>query len=311
MMDRRKFWGIAPLITLAALTVNAGTSKLAAQQAAFTVCPSPDSWVMSVWLGPNGTPTEEAARTCTEVRIDAVWSIDPATQQWHGLSLEPEVPDAARGSLRTIDNLQTVFLRGGPTAAPVSPSLRYSIQRISDYVDTAGVFHVVGEVKNNTTDNVQLVKVTADFFDAQEAVIARVFTYTCLDIIPPGGESPFDLMAENPSPSIARYTLQVDALATPERPASALEVSKVTASLSSIGAFHVTGLVTNRSDTTYQFVQVCGALYDGGGLVMRAGFTFTNPDTLVPGQSGSFDFFKFVYSAPVADYRLWVQGKRQ
>jgi hypothetical protein len=52
--------------------------------------------------------------------------------------------------------------------------------------------HVVGEVLNTGDTNAEYVRVVITLYDTQGDVVGVGYTYTELDIIPPGGTSPFD-----------------------------------------------------------------------------------------------------------------------
>jgi hypothetical protein len=55
-----------------------------------------------------------------------------------------------------------------------------------------GWFHIVGEVQNNSDTPVAFVKVVATLYDDAGQVVGTDFTYTEIDLIPPGGKSPFE-----------------------------------------------------------------------------------------------------------------------
>lgn len=301
-----------------------------AQPAGLSVCPAPGQWAMAVWLGADNTPTEQAAATCTETAIQVVWWLNPDTQEWEGYSLDPAVPAFARGSLTVVSYLQPLMLRGWeaaeqisatatptptpsptptPTPTPTPLPAGYSTARVSSYRDSLGALWVVGEAKNNTQSNVEFMKIIGTFYDAANNVVAVEFTYTCLDIVPAGGDSPFALLVLDAPDDIARYALTIEANPTSKQPPLGLELSGVTTRYDTVNAYHVLGEVRNRSNRTYEFVQVCGALYDQAGNTVRSSFTFTQPAIIAPGQAAPFDLYEFVGTTAIASYRLWVDGR--
>ncbi len=308
--------GMLALSTLAlAWAIGPGSSE--AQQGAMHNCPQAGKWAISVWDGADGTDTGEALATCGEGAVGVAYSIDPDTQGW--LRWFAERPEMT--TLSILDNMQGIIVLGGevvptptpmptPTPTPTPVAGGFSVSKTSDYISITGSLWVVGEVKNNNAFNAEFVKIEATFFDAADRVVASEYSYSCLDIIPPGGDSPFDILLWDPPANIARYTLQAYDEPAREPLPSGLDISGVSTRLSAAGYYHVTGLITNNSSDTYEFVGVCGALYDSAGRVSRTGHTYIGPDTLAPGESASFDWSESVDSTPVASYRLWVDAER-
>ncbi len=292
---------------------------------------------------PDGTASEMVVDAVTPAGVvESMWRHSAALGRWEGFN--PAAPGAS--DLLTVDYWDAVWLcvagaaaapapgagamatptpQAPPPPAPTATSIPppaptatptvqpaeaggFSARKTSDYVSGTGSLQVVGEVVNANAFDAEFVKIVGTFFDAAGNVIATDFTYSCLDTIPAGGDSPFDLSVLDPPPGIARYSLQVQGEPSAEPPPSGLQISGVTTNVSELGSYHVIGLVTNNSGVTYEFVKICGALYNGGGDVVRAGFTYSELDTLGPGQSSSFDYMEM--DAPqVASHRLWVQGR--
>jgi hypothetical protein len=80
----------------------------------------------------------------------------------------------------------------------------------NSYTDSAGYFHVVGEVENNTPSTAKSVQITGTFYDINNAVVGTQFTRTNLSDISSGGKAPFDLVlmsASVPGSLIDHYNL--------------------------------------------------------------------------------------------------------
>jgi hypothetical protein len=85
------------------------------------------------------------------------------------------------------------------------------IKSSSDFIDSIGSLHVVGEVKNNTPTNAQFVKITGTFYDTNNKVVATDFTYTNPSDIGSGQKAPFELLlisSSVPIYQIDHYNLQ-------------------------------------------------------------------------------------------------------
>jgi len=307
-------------LSLVALALAIGPGSSEADQGAMHNCPQAGKWAISVWSGDDGTGAEQAFATCDAGAIAAAYYLDPQTQGWQRwFAGRPLV-----STLEALNDMQGVIALGAvgapppsptPTATPVATPTPvaggFSVSKTSDYISITGSLWVVGEVKNNNAFNAEFVKIEGTFFDAADRVVASEYSYSCLDIIPPGGDSPFDILLWDPPANIARYTLRAYDRPADELPPSGLDISGVSTRLSPSGYYHVTGLITNNSSDTYEFVRICGALYDSAGNVIRTDYTYIGPDTLAPGESASFDWSESVDSTPVASYRLWADGERQ
>jgi hypothetical protein len=71
-------------------------------------CPLPGKWAISVWDGPDGTPTANALATCTGVSIGAVYSLDPTTNGWSRyFTGRPDV-----SNLLTVDDMEGIITLG-------------------------------------------------------------------------------------------------------------------------------------------------------------------------------------------------------
>lgn len=304
-----------------------------AQPVASIALPSPRG-VVQLYSGcnnialsfPDGTAGQTVVQGVTPPgMVESVWRHNAAQGRFEGFN--PAFPSVS--DLQTVNLWDAVWLciaagvtpsppspppsppPAAPTATPVptpSQAAGFAVRKTSDYVSGIGTLHVVGEVANNNAFDAEYVKIVGTFLDDAGNVLATDFAYSCLDIVPGHSDSPFHLGVWDPPPGIVRYTLQVEGEGAREAPPLGLEISGVTSNVSEIGTFHVLGLVTNNSDLTYEYVKICGALYDDTGNVIRADFTYTQVDTLAPGQSSSFDYAEWD-APPVASYRLWVQAR--
>jgi hypothetical protein len=101
---------VAAAATVALLLVNANRGG-AEEDGALTVCPGPGKWAISVWTGDDGTAAEDALATCADIRV--AYSLDPDSQVFlrNFGAQRPEL-----NTLLTVDNLQGLFVLGGPDA---------------------------------------------------------------------------------------------------------------------------------------------------------------------------------------------------
>jgi len=74
---------------------------------------------MSVWTGPDDTPVDQAIATCTEAPVVSAFWFDHQSQSW--LQYISGAPEEVN-TLKALNNLQPVFLRGGQAAPAPTPT---------------------------------------------------------------------------------------------------------------------------------------------------------------------------------------------
>jgi hypothetical protein len=168
----------------------------------------------------------------------------------------------------------------------------------SSFKDTLGSFHIVGELKNNSTDPLDFVKVVSTFYDDTGKIVGTDFPYANIKILRSGEKSSFALILNDAQQSdkVSTYKLSVSGDKTQALPA-ALKLSVGDSHVDDIGAYHIVGEVTNQGNENATFVQVSGAFYISSDAVVAADFTFTDPKDLEPEQTAPFEI---TVSAPTA-----------
>jgi hypothetical protein len=169
------------------------------------------------------------------------------------------------------------------TATQSQPALE--ILSHTSYTD-AGWYHIVGEIRNNSTQPMAFVKIVATLYDDASTVVGTDFTYTELDVIPPGGKSPFETGTDQWE-GTTNYKLQ--AQGRPSSPARQDIVIKSHQSYVDGSWLHVRGEVENTGDTDAEFVKIVVTLYDETGTVVGTDFTYTDLDTVPPGGTSPFE----------------------
>lgn len=79
--------------------------------------------------------------------------------------------------------------------------------------DDESNYHIVGEVKNTSTDSMTNVKIVATFYDKSRKVVDTDFTYTNIDVLRPAEKSSFEIILndEDLSQKIDSYKLSLSA----------------------------------------------------------------------------------------------------
>lgn len=182
----------------------------------------------------------------------------------------------------------------------------------SSFLDSIGYYHVVGEVKNNSSNNRSFVKLTATFYNSANTVVATDFTYTGVDILLPNQKSPFEIIGPDQpiSAQVDHYSVTVsDSNITGEEPYRSFTILSQSTNIDGLGYYHVVGEVKNTGSQTVTYVKVVGTFYDSSWKVVAAEFTYTDPSTLVAGQTAPFDVFilSTTLSGKVSSYELQLQ----
>jgi predicted secreted protein with PEFG-CTERM motif len=166
----------------------------------------------------------------------------------------------------------------------------FSLISSSDYFDSIGFYHIVGEIENSSNRVAQFVQVTATLYDDQGTVVGTPFTYTFIDVMRPGERSAFNIVFadSNQASRISSYTLNASATPANDKPRT-LEVRVGDGYVDAVGFYHQVGEVVNHGEEVATFVEVSGAFYDSSGRVVDAGFGFTSPENIPPGGKAPFE----------------------
>jgi hypothetical protein len=78
----------------------------------------------------------------------------------------------------------------------------------SSNVNSINYLEISGQVKNNTSESQEYVQIIGTFYDESGVVVDVGMTYSSVDVLQPGGKSPFKLTVKNRD-EITDYKLQV------------------------------------------------------------------------------------------------------
>jgi hypothetical protein len=162
------------------------------------------------------------------------------------------------------------------------------------YLDSYGLYHVVGEVQNVGDQAVNTVEVTATFYDSKNVVITTPrFALTMLSVLTAGEKSPFEITLSDSSQSVnvSRYDLSVTSSTTSSIPPG-LEISSNSSYVDETNSLHVVGEVRNIATGEASNIKVVVTCYDKEGNVTAAALIHLDqeqPIILNPGQATQFD----------------------
>ena len=195
----------------------------------------------------------------------------------------------------------------------IFPSAWGQVSIINDqkYIGEDGVFHIVGEIQNNSSIPLNQVVVTATFFAEDGRILDIINTDSILETIPAGKKGPFDLIYFSDKVSlINQYSLDVK-----YKPANykteSLEIVSAQDRRDLVDNFIITGRVVNHDYRTANTVVVIATLYDQEGKVVAAGRAFTEPQYLRGGEGAPFlvSVTDKSQSRKAKDYSLIVESE--
>jgi hypothetical protein len=196
-----------------------------------------------------------------------------------------------------------------PTATPTAslPEVEIINDLCYGYKAEGGsIFQIAGEVRNNT--NIPMgAWINATVYDGNQQVIATIMISTELNVIPPGGKSPFEDDRDTVEwPGAATCSLQVQGFPV-DFPTQALKILSQDGYSDDTG-LHITGVVENTGTTPAEKVWVVATLYDSNGKVIAVDVTPSTLQTIPAGGTSTFAFYPMRWSRS-DHYELQVAGQ--
>jgi hypothetical protein len=195
-----------------------------------------------------------------------------------------------------------------PALLSIPPSVQI-LQNHSYYVDSIDYLHVVGEVLNNTGNNLRFVEIWVNVFNGSGQLLDTDFSYILLDNLPAWDKTCFEVSLSEPS-GWAYYQFEAPIYWTDGDPLPNLTILNDSGSYDpTFGWYQIIGQVRNDHGSRVDFVSPVGTVYNASGKVVGCDYTYVNSTNLDPGQTSSFrmTFFSRNY-ADVTSYRLQVDG---
>jgi hypothetical protein len=148
---------------------------------------------------------------------------------------------------------------------------------------------IVGEVLNNFSYPIELVRITVTVYDKNGVIVATGDKYVNDYLIKPGSRSGFDIFLDETLPSKSKYTLTTSFEKSENDKPEALQLSVGKNSKSS-NSFRVFGEVMNQGKNDANAVKVSAIFYDEKHKVVDTDYVFTNPDIISPNKKAPFEF---------------------
>jgi hypothetical protein len=201
-----------------------------------------------------------------------------------------------------------------PTPAPTPPPAEnvHILPNHSTYAIAMFDWRVVvGEVKNNTASSIEYVRITVKFYDINDSLIDFDWGYTYLDTLHSGENTCFSILLLDEPEGWAYYEFSPVEYSTTGITRPNLTLLSHNGSYDPMfGSYRIIGEVRNDHAASVDFVMPVFTLYNSTGTVIDCDFTFTEPSTLVPGQTSPFENY-FVFRddySDVAEYSIQLDG---
>lgn len=152
---------------------------------------------------------------------------------------------------------------------------------------------VVGEVLNNFSYPIELVRITATVYDKNGVIVATGDKYVNDYLIQPGSRSGFDIFLDETLPSESKYILTTSFEKSEDVKPEALQLS-VGKNCKTSNSFKVLGEVMNQGKSDANAVKVSAIFYDEGHKVIDTDYVYTNPDIIGPNKKAPFEFSFYV-----------------
>ena len=174
-----------------------------------------------------------------------------------------------------------------PTMTPM-PQGVFLLDNSTHYIDSSNYANIFGEVLNNTTSIIRLVRVVARIYDATGHEIGNDADFSYLDNFLPGDKScifmRFRLPVDYASFALDQPTYSSDGI---QEPSMGID-QEIGFWNIPLNAYSVSGLVINQHGATVQDVEAIVTLYNHEQGVVGCGVTSTTPAVIGAGQTGSF-----------------------
>ena len=148
---------------------------------------------------------------------------------------------------------------------------------------------IVGEVLNNFSYPIELVRITATVYDKEGVIVATGDKYVNDYLLKPGSRSGFDIFLDETLPSKSKYILITSFEKSEDNKPEALQLS-IGKNFKTSNTFRVLGEVMNQGNNDANAVKVSAIFYDDGHKVIDTDYVYTNPDIISPNKKAPFEF---------------------
>ena len=152
---------------------------------------------------------------------------------------------------------------------------------------------IVGEVVNNFSYPIELVRITATVYDKNGVITATGDKYVNDYVLKPGIKSGFDIFLDEPLPGSSKYILTTTFEKSEDDKPEFLLLS-IGKNYKNSNIFRVLGEVINHGQNAANSVKVSAIFYDNEHKVVDTDYVYTNPDVINSNRKAPFEFSFYV-----------------
>jgi hypothetical protein len=158
----------------------------------------------------------------------------------------------------------------------------FSFRNETKYLDESKILHIYGEIKNESTNAMKDILITASFYDTGGNTLSQYQQAPKLRVLNPGGSAPFDMVYLNPSSvdKVANYSLSASGQPTETKPLG-LTILSSNSRLDVLGLYYINVSVRNDGNQTVTNPIAIATLYDNSGKVIAIGEAPVESDSRV------------------------------
>jgi len=260
---------------------------------------------------PAPTPTPviyvvKANDTLLSIAIEFGTSV-AAIQQANGI-INPQ-------SLQIGQELVIPLGPGGVEAAkqilPTPTPLAAQVQGLAFYETSVGSLRCLGEVANPNTRALENVQVRIVLKDAAGLVAAEGRPFTALDVIAPGGQSPFELLFTSPPAQYAAFEAMVIRAEPSNEPGGRYAKLQIVSKQGGTDGlqFRVVGKAQNASDKPAANVKIVVTAYDAANKVIGYRQQPLGDGNLAAGATGDFSVTFAPSGGTPAHFEVAAEGR--
>ncbi len=183
---------------------------------------------------------------------------------------------------------------------------------LNHWLDSNGGFVLAGQVRNNSTEPLEFVRINAGLYDEQNNLLIELDDFVSADRIPPGGLAPFSILFADGLPEgTVRYDLAASARygsAASTFYGSENFTLTSQAEFDDNGVLIVSGQIRNEGPQPANLVKVIAAVFDADGRIVGADTALADVQTLAPGETSGYAVRFFELGGLPQTFLISAQG---
>jgi hypothetical protein len=233
-------------------------------------------------------------------------------------------PDIADTPINSLDN--SASSEDVPDDQPATQSMQdgfvtamgeakvIKITEMNWEIDEDGYITFLGLVTNTGEFELSFVELNFTLRDESGIPVASDYTYSLLDVIPPGGSSPFTMyFFDIPYAPWESYEIIIDGELN-DFFSPYLDYEIVSASLQEgDSGYEIAGEIQNTGLRNAEFTAIYAVVYNSSNEIIAADFTFSEAEVIAPGESSNFvlSILDTIGDVQPDHFELYIEGSAQ